>query len=217
MEKLTRLILALDMVDCTEAFRIAKAAASSLDAIKLNWPFILACEPKSIKPASRIRPVICDLKLADIPNTTRLIATKALELGAEAVIAHGFAGRDSLEAAVAATNGAVYVVTEMSHPGGAEFTAPIAERLARLAVEVKARGIIAPATRPERIRHLRKLVGSLEILAPGAGAQGGSAGEAIRAGADYIIAGRAIYEAEDPARAAAALAGEIRAAVSGEA
>jgi len=95
-----------------------------------------------------------------------------------------------------------------------EYTAKHAEDLARLATRAKATGIIAPATRPERVRALRAIIGRKQILAPGVGAQGGKASEAIAAGADAVIVGRAIYEAAKPAAAAQAIAGEIQAVVS---
>jgi orotidine-5'-phosphate decarboxylase len=57
-------------------------------------------------------------------------------------------------------------------------------------------------------------VGSRLILAPGVGAQGGKASEAIAAGADAVIVGRAIYDAKDPTSAARETAAEIRAVVS---
>ncbi len=103
----------------------------------------------------------------------------------------------------------IYVVTEMSHPGGEAFTQPNADALCRLAVDGGADGIIAPATRPERIRHIRGLVGDLEILSPGVGAQGGNASSALEAGADRIIVGRAITRAPDPAEAARAIIAEL--------
>ena len=45
---------------------------------------------------------------------------------------------------------------------------------------------------------IRKIAVDLTIIPPGVGAQGGSAGDAIRAGADYVIAGRSIYQSDDP-------------------
>ena len=72
-----------------------------------------------------------------------------------------------------------------------------------------ASGIIAPGTRTERIRELRKIVGNLLILTPGIGAQGGSASEAIKAGADFVIVGRAIYNASSPRNAAENIVEEI--------
>ena len=90
------------------------------------------------------------------------------------------------------------------------FTAPVAEELARNGVANGAVGYIAPATRPDRIRLIRSIVGDKLILTPGVGAQGGSASAAIEAGADYVIVGRAIYDAEDPVAVARSIAESIR-------
>jgi orotidine-5'-phosphate decarboxylase len=87
----------------------------------------------------------------------------------------------------------------MSHPGAGEFMAPLAEEMARLAVEVGASGVVAPATRPERIRIIRSIVGERIIISPGVGAQGGSPTKALEAGADYVIVGRSVVEARNPA------------------
>ena len=70
-------------------------------------------------------------------------------------------------------------------------------------MECGADGIIAPATRPERVKVLREIVGNRKILSPGIGAQGGDA-DAVAKIVDGIIVGRAIYEAEDPVAAAMA-------------
>jgi orotidine-5'-phosphate decarboxylase len=97
----------------------------------------------------------------------------------------------------------------MSHPGGKEFTATVADQVVKLAKESGASGLIAPATRPGRLSEIRSKAEDLMILTPGVGAQGGKAGDAIKAGADYIIVGRSIYQAEDPKAAAEKLAVEI--------
>ncbi len=216
MKKETRVILALDVTSRDEARRVVESAKGSIDAIKINWPLVLGAGPEIISEMSKHTDVICDFKIADIPNTNRLIVEQAMKRGAAAVICHGFVGEDSVKACVDAAKGQVFVVTEMSHPGGKEFTAPLADKLAALAKRAGSRGIVAPATRPERITELRKIVGSLEIISPGVGAQGGRAADALSAGADYIIVGRTIYEAADPGLAARKLAEEARAAVARE-
>lgn len=212
MQKSTRIILALDVTSRDDALRVVEAARDHVDAIKINWPLIMAAGSEIIREMSEFKDVICDLKIADIPNTNRLIVEQAMALGASAVICHGFTGEDSVKACVEAAKGQVFVVTEMSHPGGRQFTAPIADRLAALAKSAGARGIVAPATRPERIATLRQIVDNMEIISPGVGAQGGKASDAIMAGADYIIVGRAIYESPDPGAVAKKLADEVRAA-----
>jgi len=211
MKKDTRLILAIDETDADKAMKIAESVSGSIDAVKINWPLVLSAGPEMITKLSRISDVICDFKVADIPNTVRLIVENSVSRGASAVIVHAFPGSDSLKMAVdtAASMGAsIYAVTEMSHPGGTEFTAPNAEALARVGCECGAKGFIAPATRPERIAAIRSIIGNREILSPGVGAQGGSAASAIAAGADYVIAGRAIYGAEDPRKAAEAISAD---------
>jgi len=211
MRKESRIILALDEVREERALWVADQVADIVDAIKINWPLVLSTSPEIITTLSEKAPVICDFKVADIPNTVSLIVSQAVKRGADGVIVHGFTGSDSVKAAVQAADGRmIFVVTEMSHPGGAEFTAPAAESLARMAVMYDASGIIAPATRPERVAALRQIVGDLLILSPGVGAQGGSASATISKGADYVIVGRSIYEAENPREAALQVAGEVK-------
>ena len=206
----TRLIHALDVVEEKKALSIAHDVRESVDAIKVNWPLVLGAGPAIITKLSKDVDVLCDFKVADIPPTNWLIVEEAFKLGATGVIVHGFPGEDSVRACIEAAEGDVFVLTEMSHPGAERFNAPIAEEIARMAVKLGATGIIAPATRPERIKRMREIVGGLRIAAPGVGAQGGNAAEAIRAGADYVIVGRAIYEARDPRKEAEAIAKQIR-------
>jgi len=213
MRKDTRIILALDVTSRTDALRVVDAVRDHVDAIKVNWPLILAAGPEIIRELSAVKDVICDMKIADIPNTNRLIVEQAMARGASAVICHGFTGDDSVRACVDAAKGQVFVVTEMSHPGGRQFTAPVADKLAAVAKGAGARGIVAPATRPERIADLRRIIGGMEIISPGVGAQGGKASDAIRAGADYVIVGRAIYDSSDPSGAAERLAAEVKGAL----
>lgn len=199
MRKDTRIILALDETDREKALNVVDSVADGIDAVKINWPLVLSSGPEMISLLSERTDVICDFKVADIPNTVSLIVREAVSRGADAVIVHAFTGRDSLEAAVEASGDAeIYAVTEMSHPGGQMFTALHAEEMARLGVECDVDGFIAPATRPDRIAAIRSITGGRKILSPGVGAQGGSAAAAIEAGADYVIVGRSIYTAKDP-------------------
>ncbi len=212
MKSESRLVLALDETDGRKALKVAESVGGIVDAIKINWPLVLSEGPAMITRLAEISDVICDFKVADIPNTVRLIVENAVSRGASAVIVHAFTGDDSLRAAVEAASGAeVYAVTEMSHPGARMFTAPHAEEMARLGVECGVDGFIAPATRPDRIRAVRSVVGpSKKILSPGVGTQGGKASDAIVAGADYAIVGRSIYGAEDPRAAAESFRADIR-------
>lgn len=211
MKQESKLILALDVTEEKEALNISESVKDIVDAIKVGYPLALGSGMEIVSKIAEFGDVICDFKVADIPNTNRLIVERVMEKGAQGVIVHGFVGKDSIEGCVKAAQGKnVFVVVEMSHPGGAEFFQPLSENLAMLAVEVGASGVIAPATRPERISYIKGLVGELKVLTPGVGAQGGSAGQAILAGADYVIVGRSIYQAENPRAAAEKIANEIR-------
>jgi len=210
MRRDTGLIIALDETDANKALKIAESVSDVVDAIKINWPLILSAGPEMITELSRMSDVICDLKVADIPNTVRLIVEGAVSRKASGVIVHAFTGEDSLREAVSAAGKAeIFAVTEMSHPGGAMFTALHAEEMAEMGARCGVAGFIAPATRPDRIKAIRSIAGDLKILSPGVGAQGGSASSAISAGADYVIVGRAIYDAEDPAHVASLIRDEI--------
>jgi len=206
---MTELILALDVTEKKKALSIAHACAPHLDAIKLGYPLILSC---GLSVARELEnedlPLIADFKVADIPNTNRLIVEQVFDAGFSSVICHGFTGKDAVQVCVDTTSdygGACFVVAEMSHPGATEFFhGETVERIARLAMECGADGIIAPATRPDRVRLLRGIVKNRKILSPGIGAQGGDA-DLVAGLVDGIIVGRAIYGAENPVAAAVAL------------
>ena len=212
MKRETGVVLALDETNPEKALEIVRSVAPYIDAVKINWPLVLSAGPDMIGKLSEVKDVICDFKVADIPNTVRLIVENCVSRGAAGIIVHAFTGDDSMRAAVEAAAGKAMIiaVTEMSHPGGKMFTAQHAEEMARMGCENGAVGFIAPATRPDRIQLVRGIVGDKLILTPGVGAQGGSAEAAIRAGADYVIVGRAIYESEDPAGTARAIAESIK-------
>jgi orotidine-5'-phosphate decarboxylase len=212
MNKKNSLILALDVLSRDKALELTEQLVDHFDATKVGYPLILHAGLGIVEEISSISPVIADLKIADTPNTNRLICEAVLGAGADAIIAQAFPGKDSLVACAdcAESFGAdLFVVTEMSHPGAEQFMAPLAERMARLAVESGASGVVAPATRPERIRMIRSIIGDKLIISPGVGAQGGSAGEALQAGADYLIVGRSVYGSADPVAQAKELAAQV--------
>lgn len=200
---MTELILALDVGSRKDAVDIAHRVAPYVDGIKIGYPLILAEGLDIVSDLSGIGvALIADVKVADIPNTNRLIAAAIFSAGFSAIITHGFTGRDSVEVCVDVAHdagGECYVVAEMSHPGATEFFhGGVAERLAHLAVNCNADGIIAPATRPHRISLLRSIIGKKKILSPGIGAQGGDI-DAVAELVDGVIIGRSIYDDPDPA------------------
>ncbi|MDG6243516.1 MAG: orotidine-5'-phosphate decarboxylase [Methanolobus sp.] len=214
MEKNTRLILALDVTDREGAIKISEKVSSYVDAIKIGYPLVLATGMNIIGELSKYAPIIADFKVADIPNTNRLICEQVFKAGADAVIVQGFTGHDSLEAAVRLAKEKekdIYVVTEMSHPGALDFMQQAGEGIAKMAAGAKASGVVAPATRPGRVAEIRKIIGNdLSIISPGVGAQGGSASDVIKAGADWVIVGRSIYQSDEPGAAARKIVDEIK-------
>jgi len=209
----SRLIIALDVTDREQALSIAEKLGGTVDAIKVNYPLVLSCGPGIISDIKKYAHVVADFKVADIPNTNSLICEETFKAGADAIICQGFVGSDSVKACVDVAKKygkEVYVVTEMSHPGAIEFLQPKAMELVDLAVSSGAQGIIAPATRPEKLAEIKRRAGKLKILSPGVGAQGGDARKAIEAGADFVIVGRSIYNAEDPYEAALKFIEQLR-------
>ncbi len=165
-------------------------------AIKVGYPLILSTGLEIIKELKEIgRPVIADLKVADIPFVSARICELARREGADYVIVQGFLGRDVIEACSKVSN--LFVVADMSHPGALDFISDHNKEIAKVAKKYAA-GIVAPATRPQTIKTLRRIVEDLIIISPGIKAQGADVGSAISAGADFEIVGRAIYNNSRP-------------------
>ena len=171
---------------------------------------------------------IVDCKLNDIGNTNKVITKYYFDAGFDAIIVNPFVGMEGGLDSVfeAATNRKRGIITlcYMSHPAAKDGygltiapddkvknAEPLYIRFARQAQLWDVDGIIVGATHPEKIREIRAVLGNdIPIICPGVGAQGGSARDAIDAGASFVIAARSIIEAPDPAAAAASITSEIR-------
>ena len=82
---------------------------------------------------------------------------------------------------------------------------------AKKALKYGADGIVVGATYPQKITEVKKIVrGKVPIYSPGVGAQGGAAEAALKAGANYLIIGREITLAADPAKEASQLLDSIK-------
>jgi orotidine-5'-phosphate decarboxylase len=164
-------------------------------------------------------PTIMDCKINDVGYTNRAIAEYYFKAGFDAVIANPFVGWDEglqpvFEVAKSMRRGVILLVY-MSHKGAPEgygqtIRDPKTERyipqyvaFAQKALEWKADGAVVGATYPEKIREIHSILKDrVPIFSPGVGAQGGNVKTAVEAGARYLIVGRAITSAEDPAETA---------------
>lgn len=182
-------------------------------AVKINFHLIL---PMSAAEISRINKLahscglqsIADIKLNDIENTNEVAVDHLVKMGFDAVIANPFIGKGGLASLVQKAHrldAGVIALVYMSHPGSKEgYGLEIAGRglyraFLERAEEAGADGIVVGATQPD---ILRQVAGRLPIYSPGVGAQGGDAVQAIENGSDYLIIGRSIVEAKQPAKAA---------------
>ena len=91
----SRLILALDVFEKERAMDIVSKVAPFVAAIKVNYPIVLAQGLGIVTELSKMAPVICDFKVADIPNTNKLIVpgtrfapTSSLTVGANKLFSH---------------------------------------------------------------------------------------------------------------------------------
>ncbi len=203
-----KLMLALDVINRNDALNIVKKTEKYVDSIKIGYPLVLGTGLNIVKEIKELtnKEVICDFKVADIPSTNEKIGEHTLKY-ADGIICHGFVGSDSIKALLNVAkkyNKKVIVVTEMSHPGAIEFLQLVGNDLAKLAKELNVNGIVAPATRPERLKEIKDIVGNIPIISPGVGAQGGKLDEVkkILTNNDYIIVGRSIYNSENPEKEA---------------
>ena len=175
--------------------------------------------------------VFVDLKLHDIPNTVQKGVEALAELGVAWTTAHAYP--QTLAAAVAGARGSslkilgVTVLTSMNDldldaAGYRSGTSTLVPMRAKQALEADAAGIVTSAKEAALARA--EVGDTLTIVTPGirpANAALGdqkrvvTPGDAIRAGANRIVVGRPITQADNPKAAMAAILEEVTAALPG--
>jgi len=202
---------------------------------KVGMELFTAAGPAAVEMlVKRGHSVFLDLKFHDIPNTVAGALRSAAGLGVRMVNVHASGGPAMLEAARAALEGmtnppellAVTVLTSMDaaqlKAAGIERTAANqVELLARICLEAGIRGFVCS---PEEVATLRELTGPEGILVtPGIRPGGADAGDqrrmatpaaALRGGAIYLVVGRPITQAPEPAKAAEAILKEMAEAIA---
>ena len=218
-----RLIVALDVPDAASALALVGQLEKNCQWFKVGLELFVAAGPAVIEPlVARGHSVFLDLKLFDIPNTVAAAVRSASSLGVKMLTLHAAGGPAMLSAARAALAGvenppellAVTVLTSMDQAqvnavGLTRSPAEQVEVLARMGVEAGLRGFVCS---PQEVAALRSLTGPEGVLViPGIRPAGAAVGdqkriatpaEALRLGASYLVVGRPITQAADPADAA---------------
>jgi orotidine-5'-phosphate decarboxylase len=236
-----QLLIALDVESGARALALADARRGAGGGFKIGHRLITAEGPANLRElADRGDRVFLDLTYHALPTTVATAGAAATSLGAWMVNVHTAGGLRMMQAAAdaARTTAAaagrqpplvigVTVLTSMNAEGLAEVGIGIpvvaqVERLARLARDAGLDGVVAS---PQETSLIRRACGDgFTIVTPGI--RGGAAasakddqertmtaGEAVRAGASYLVVGRPIIGAPDPREAAERIGAEIRAVV----
>ena len=217
-----RLIVALDLPDAGLALSLGQAVAPHAGLVKLGLELFCAQGPAMLARLAAHRPVFLDLKLHDIPNTVAGAVRSLAPLGAAMLTLHAGGGPAMIAAAREAAEGlperpillAVTVLTSMDAEalgatGVAGGPAQQVLRLARMAMAAGADGLVCS---PREVSLLRDALGGEPMLVvPGIRPAGSATGDqarvatplqAVADGADWIVVGRPITGAADPAVAA---------------
>ena len=232
MDPRQRLIVALDVSSTAAAQKIVAAVGESALAYKVGMQLYTAEGPAVVRDLIRSgRRVFLDLKYHDIPNTVGAAVREAAELGVSMLTVHASGGGKMLRAAVDAARAvdsdllvlAVTVLTSLDDPdlntlGIRGSVLDQVLRVTALALSNGCGGVVASAREAAALRE--EFGRDFVIVTPGVRPAGSVAddqarvvtpSEAIAAGASYIVVGRPITEARDPAAEARAILGQITA------
>jgi orotidine-5'-phosphate decarboxylase len=229
-------IVALDVPTANAALALARALGGQCRFFKVGSELFTAAGPRIVETLRDEigADVFLDLKFHDIPNTVAAAVRGAAALGARLLTVHASGGRAMLDAARrAAEDGsggncgvlAVTVLTSLDAGSIAEAWGRTdsvdveAEvlRLAGLAAEAAVHGIVCSGKEAGAVRN--RFGDTLALLIPGIRLAGGDAHDQQRvmtpaaaqaAGARYLILGRAVTAAPDPAAAMARVLDELR-------
>lgn len=213
-------IVALDVPDIAAALEIVDELGESCRFYKVGSELFTACGPGVVRELrAREAEVFLDLKLHDIPNTVAGGVRGAASLGARIVTVHAAGGEEMIRAAVKAGRDvgdcAVFAVTLLTSLdasavariwGRGERVDVEAEvvRLAGIANSGGAAGVVCSGREARVVKS--RFGDSLQLLIPGIRLAGGathdqsrtaSPAEAVAAGADYVVVGRAVTAAPD--------------------
>jgi orotidine-5'-phosphate decarboxylase len=225
-----RLIVALDVPDAASAARLVGQLEGNCCWFKVGLELFVAAGPAVLEPlVKRGHSVFLDLKFHDIPNTVAGAVRSAATLGVRMVNVHAAGGPAMLAAARAALDGVedppeLLAVTMLTSMDQAQLNATGLDRspseqvelLVRVSLEAGITGFVCSA---QEVASLRALTGPKGVLViPGIRPAGSdiadqkriaTPAEALCQGASYLVVGRPITQAPDPAEAAEAILKEM--------
>lgn len=216
----SKLIVALDVENYRDAATLIHVLRDVVDVFKVGNQLFTRAGPQIVEFLhDHGKECFLDLKFHDIPNTVAKAVESAVALQVRMLTLHACGGSEMLNAAAVVPNRPLLLgVTVLTSVGGDVKEDVL--RLTKLAKECGLDGVIAS---PHEMRLIREVVGKdFLIVTPGIRPTWAEAGdqkrvmtpaEAVAAGANYIIVGRPILAAQDPAQAALRVIDEMASAV----
>ena len=223
-----KIILVLDVSSREEAMRLVRPLYEHVGMFKVGMQLFTAEGPSLVREIVDLGgKVFLDLKFHDIPNTVSHGVLEAAKLGVSMMTIHAAGGRAMMETVAKELQDkfgdrkpmvvAVTVLTSLNDAGLAEIgiARPMAQQVVAMAKLAEDCGIAGVVCSPQEIQLVRRAAGpDFKIVTPGIRMPGQSANdqqrlatprEALTAGADYIVVGRAVTAAPDPRSALNAL------------
>lgn len=225
------LIVALDVDTEQEATAMARLLSPSVRGFKVGLQLLMGTGPGVIESIAALgQPIFADAKLHDIPNTVYQAAHALGARGSRWVTVHTLGGPEMIRAAVDGLNdgsdgkGGVLAVTiltsiDLGSMAQLGISGTIDDRVSlysAMAAQAGAEGVVCSA---HECAIVRKVAPDITVFTPGIRSQGqpshdqarvASPLEALSAGADFLVVGRAVTDADDPVGAAEAMLSEIR-------
>ena len=232
-----RIIVALDFPDTRPAFDLLSQIDPEQCRVKIGKEMFTRAGPAFVeKVRAQGFQVFLDLKYHDIPNTVAAACAAAADLGVWMLNVHASGGRKMMTLAaerLAALSGdrplliAVTILTSLAQEDIAEIGYPgtPAENVSRLAALAEQSGLDGVVCSPLEVDALRAERGAgFRLVTPGVRPAGAdkddqkrimTPGDAIRAGASYLVVGRPVTAAADPLASLQAINAEVREALAG--